>query len=510
MIAIDLSSSTDTVYENDWISLTTIISLSGLYLVYGILNLIIRVFAVGFIPEGRRPTSGMAWVLFVLLFPIPGVLLWSMLGWTSIGKRRMERQVSALDYIRAGYADRPITELPAELPPYVGRCIILSQTLGAIPPVESDFIELYPDYTGSIEAMAAEIDKAQSWVHVEFYIMGWDYETEPFFSALARAAERGVTVRLLFDDYATRGKPCYKDLVRKLDQTKIDWHAMLPVHPVRKNVRRPDLRNHRKLLVIDGEVGFMGSQNMIERGYNLPKNHKAGREWVELTCQVRGQLARSLDAVFATDWYTETGCRAGVAAEQAPTSSSLPVPGGVLGQVVPSGPGIVAENNLRLFTSLMYGAKKRLSITSPYFVPDESLLYAVTTAAQRGVEVELFVSEQGDQFMVAHAQASFYQELLDAGVTIQQYRAPYVLHSKHFSVDDDVVVIGSSNMDMRSFNLNYEVSMLLTGGDVVQRMRAVEDSYRELSKPLTKEDWEGRPWRRKYVDNAMRLTSALQ
>ena len=157
--------------------------------------------------------------------------------------------------------------------------------------------------------------------------------------------------------------------------------------------------------------------------------------------------------------------------------------------MLPSGPGYVTENNLRLFTALIYSAQKRLSITSPYFVPDEPLLYAVTTAARRGVAVELFVSEWGDQFMVSHAQCSYYQALLEAGVRIFLYPAPAVLHSKHFSVDDDVAVIGSSNMDMRSFALNYEVSLMLTGGDIVARFREVEDSYRAVSRELTLEEW---------------------
>ena len=178
--------------------------------------------------------------------------------------------------------------------------------------------------------------------------------------------------------------------------------------------------------------------------------------------------------------------------------------------MVPSGPGFVTENNLRMFTTLLYSAQRRISITSPYFVPDESLLYAVTTAAQRGVDVELFVSAVGDQFMVHHAQRSYYQALLEAGVRIYLYPAPYVLHSKHFTIDDDVAVIGSSNMDLRSFALNYEVSLMMLGADIVGRMREVEDGYRGLSRELTAEEWAGRSRGSRYVDNVMRLTSALQ
>ena len=143
-------------------------------------------------------------------------------------------------------------------------------------------------------------------------------------------------------------------------------------------------------------------------------------------------------------------------------------------------------------------------------MPDESLLYAVTTAAQRGVDVELFVSEAGDQFMVFHAQRSYYEALLRAGVRIYLYPSPFVLHSKFFSVDDDVAVIGSSNLDMRSFALNYEVSLMVLDADVVTQVRKVEDTYRSMSTELTLDHWQARSRGSAYIDNVMRLTAALQ
>jgi cardiolipin synthase len=330
--------------------------------------------------------------------------------------------------------------------------------------------------------------------------------TSPFFDALVRATDRGVTVRLLFDYLGSKGIPGYKDMLTRLDQTRIAWHPMLPIGLRKGGLRRPDLRNHRKILVVDGAVAFMGSQNLIEPGYDKEKNHQVGREWVELTCRVIGSAVTALDSVFATDWYSETD-------ELLTDEVVAPMaePGGdLIAQVIPSGPGFATENNLRAFTTLLYSARRRISLTSPYFVPDESLLYAVTTAAHRGVEVELFVSEEGDQFMVYHAQCSYYGALLEAGVRIYLYPAPYVLHSKHFSIDEDVAVLGSSNMDLRSFGLNYEVSMMLQGGDVVSRMRKVEDAYRMRSRELTQEEWARRSWRSRYADNVMRLTSALQ
>ncbi len=143
-------------------------------------------------------------------------------------------------------------------------------------------------------------------------------------------------------------------------------------------------------------------------------------------------------------------------------------------------------------------------------MPDESLLYAVTTAAQRGLQVELFVSEVGDQWLVFHAQRSYYEALLRAGVRIFLYPAPYILHAKHVTIDDDVAVVGSSNMDIRSFSLNLEISVMVRGRTFVEDLRAVEDSYRAVSRELLLSEWMQRPWGSKLFDNVCRLTSALQ
>ena len=317
---------------------------------------------------------------------------------------------------------------------------------------------------------------------------------------------RGVKVRLMFDHIGTSRIPGYRNMIKKLKHTAIEWHPMLPVQPLKGKWRRPDLRNHRKIVIIDGRVAFVGSLNMIDASYHNRKHERAGRKWRELLMQVSGPVVFSLNIIFATDWYLETD---EVLREDVQPYASEMEPGEVLCQVVPSGPGFPDENNLRLFNSLIYSAQRRLSITSPYFVPDDSLLYDITTAAQRGIDVELFVGEPGDQFMVHHAQSSYYKALLKAGVKIYLYPAPFVLHSKHFSVDDDVAVIGSSNMDIRSFNLDFEVSVMCLSRSLTTATRQVEDHYRS-SRELTLVEWARRPLRKRYIDNVMRLTSALQ
>lgn len=470
-----------------------------------LLDLVVKILAIGVLPSNRKPSSAMAWLILILILPLAGFLVFLVLGRTSLGRTRLARQREADAAIRA------VTEsLPASTvsdPSYLPSIATLGYNLGSLPLQTGNRVDLIPGYHDAIAAMTAEVAAAETSVEVEYYIAAWDAVTHPFFEALVEATARGVQVRLLLDHLGSKGIPGYRDLERRLDASDIEWRPMLPVRLRKGELRRPDLRNHRKILVVDGRVAFMGSQNLIEPGYDKPKNHAAGREWVELVARVDGPAVSALRAVFAKDWFTETQQRlADQVAATAPSSHA----GGVTAQVLPSGPGYVTENNLRLFTALIYSAQSRVSLTSPYFVPDEPLLYAVTTAAQRGVEVELFVSEEGDQFMVYHAQCSYYQALLEAGVRIHLYPAPAVLHSKHFSIDDDVAVIGSSNMDTRSFALNHEVSMMLTGADVVARFRKVEDDYRALSRELTLEEWRQRSAWQRYLDNTMRLTAALQ
>lgn len=481
----------------------TILTVLAIALV--ITDYIIKFLAIGVLPSNRKPSSAMAWLILILIIPFAGFVVFLLLGRTSPGAKRLARQHEADDAIRA--VTEKLATSKVEGPGYLASMAILNQNLGSLPLQPGNHVELIPGYHDAIAAMTEAVAGATTTVEVEFYISAWDDVTAPFFEAMVAAAARGVKVRLLFDHLGSRGIPGYQDFLAKLETSGIEWHPMLPVRPFKGEFKRPDLRNHRKIMVVDGRIAFTGSQNLIEPGYNKPKNHQAGREWVELVARIDGPTVNALRAVFAGDWYTEAHERIG---EEIAPDTVTHHPDGIAGQVLPSGPGYATENNLRLYSALIYSAQERISLTSPYFVPDEPLLYAVTTAAQRGVEVELFVSEEGDQFMVYHAQCSYYQALLEAGVRIYLYPGPFVLHSKHFSIDDDVAVIGSSNMDMRSFALNYEVSLMLSGDEIVSRFREVEDDYRALSRELTLAEWRQRPARKRYVDNAMRLTAALQ
>ena len=459
------------------------------------------------ISTNRRPSAAVAWVLVIIFIPFLGALWYLLVGAGRLPRARREKQREVSDLILSRTEGLDAVSHGGEWPAWLASAARMNLTLGALPIVGGNRAELLADYEGSIAAMAAEIDTAAEYVHVEFYILVLDDTTRVFFDALRRARERGVLVRVLVDHLSSIMFPNRRETFGALDEMAAEWHAMLPLRPLRGQWQRPDLRNHRKLVVVDGRVGFTGSQNLIDSTYLKKKNIARGLHWHELMVRLEGPVVRELNAVFVTDWYSES-------AVLLPLDTS-PV---VLGtddalldaQVLPSGPSFDNDNNLKLFGYLLQSAQRRVSITSPYFVPDESTLMAIVTAAARGLDVELFVSAIGDQHLVYHAQRSYYEALLRAGVKIYLYRAPTVLHSKHFTIDDDVAVIGSSNMDVRSFSLNMEVSVMVQGESFVSAMRAIEDDYRASSDLLTLEEWMTRPLAGKVNDALARLTSSLQ
>ncbi|MGL3807015.1 cardiolipin synthase [Paeniglutamicibacter sp. R2-26] len=477
------------------------------------LELAIRITMVGIVPGNRRPTTAMAWLLAIFFIPVVGLLLYLLFANTRLSRRRIERQKRVNDSILETTQHMVGEQVVPDAPEWVLSAVALNKSLGALPLQEGNAVEFITDYEDSFLQMRREIERARRYVHVQFYIMG-DDETYvgPILEALERAAARGVKVRVLFDHLGTLRVSGYPALIRRMSAAGIQWRRMLPLAPFQRQWRRPDLRNHRKIVVVDGQVAFTGSQNLIEPGYKRASSRRIGRSWVELMAKVHGPLVTSLDVVFATDWSQEgdEDLLADLAEVEAAVRGPLPDAGEAVGQVVPSGPGFETENNLRLFNTLIYSATERLSITSPYFVPDDSLLYAITTAAQRGVAVELFVCEKGDQFLVHRAQQSYYEVLLKAGVRIYRYRAPNVLHSKCFVVDDQVAVLGSSNMDMRSFSLNLEITLMLLGPDMVAELMRVQDGYRAGSVEMTLGQWKSRRPLSRWIDNVARLSATLQ
>lgn len=481
---------------------------ASFWVVFGlVVDISIRVFSVIYVPINRRPQTAMAWLLAIFLIPYFGFILFLLLGNSKLPKKRRNKQDEISRYILETTEGVDDVRKNSPWPAWLENSVLLNRTLGAMPMVGDNSAKLFPHYEESLQAMTDAVAGARKYVHVEFYILAFDPTTTPFFNALEAAVKRGVTVRVLLDHIASIRSPGYRRTIRRLKTAGVQWHVMLPIQPLRGKYQRIDLRNHRKLLVVDGHVAFTGSQNMIDSSYNKRVNLRHGLHWKDLMVRFEGPIVGGINALFVTDWYSETDemlLREPAAVRETRPEHPLDA------QVVPSGPAFQGENNLRLFNDLIYAAQERVIITSPYFVPDESMLYAITTAAQSGVDVQLFVSEVADQKVVYHAQRSYYEALLRSGVRIWLYESPIVLHAKHFTIDDDVAVIGSSNMDMRSFSLNLEISVMVHGRTFVHDLRDLEQSYRDHSRELTLDEWLTRPLRSAVLDNVARLTATVQ
>lgn len=484
-----------------------------------IVDFIIRITALGFVPRNRRPSAALAWLALIYSVPIIGLIVFLLFGKSSLRGHRAGLEHSlATQLQRQTPSDHPGNgsgqSLPANIPPPIKAAVTLNQRNGATPLLAWNDLTLHPDYGESIEAMTHAVEQAADFVHAQFYILAADPSTDSFFAALEKAHARGIRVRVLVDHVGSVGFPGYKAAISRLDKAGIEWRRMLPAAPPRFFYQRPDLRNHRKILVVDNGVGFTGSQNMIDASYNKKRNRKKGFSWIDLMVQVEGPLVRSLNAVFLADWSAESD----LSASLPPETVSAAGTGSELGaatstsycQLLPSGPGLGNENNLRLFNQLIYGAQERVLISSPYLVPDESLLAALTSAAQRGIRVDVHLGATSDHVLTHHAQRSYYETLLRAGINIHLYKEPYVLHSKFVLVDDETAVIASSNMDIRSFELNQEINLLVIDRRIVQELDGIAAGYGAESHQLDSASWQDRPAHQKFLDNACRLTANLQ
>lgn len=486
------------------------------WLLLGAIEFVIRIVALGVVPKYRRASTSTAWLLLIFMLPFVGVPLYFIFGsWWAMGRALdddPEARALVDDILHASPASAPDLNEAPDCPDHASALMGLTGRLTGFPASRGRVGCLYNDTADTFLAMAASVDAATHHVNALYYQTSWDEVTAPFYEALGRAAARGVTVRLLVDHHGMRTIPGHREFRRRLNATGIRWHAMLPFAPLRGQIRRPDLRNHRKLLVIDGRVAFVGSHNLVAPDYDTPAYARAGITYEDTTITVTGPIVAQTQAVFATDWYyackevltpadlTPPSATGEVQCEEE-TASPM--------QVVPSGPAYRGEPNLRAFVSMISSARSHVSITSPYLIPDEALVTALTNAAMSGVAVEIFVSEQFDQFLVGHAQRSYYGLLLGSGVRIHLYRKPTMLHSKYVVIDSSLCAIGSSNMDVRSFGLNYETTLLAQDPRLVELLHANDQRTRERSRELTYQEWRGQPWYVHYIDNVCRLWSSL-
>lgn len=458
----------------------------------------VRLTMLLYVPQRRSASAARTWLLFIFLLPWPGLAIYALVGRIRVPafRRKLQEQASgqikkAQAQIGAQIVAQP--DLPAQLQ------IIPEQAkrLGMFEPFAGNAFEFLRDYEGSIDRLIQDIDTAKRHVHLLTYIYRTDRIGRKVADALKRAAKRGVVCRILLD--AVGSRVALNQFGPELREAGVEVRSMLPVGLFRRKVERFDLRNHRKISVIDGTIGYLGSQNIADPTFvkNFPNE--------ELVVRFTGPVVSQLQATFLGDHYLETE----EVLDRAELFPDLKPAGDSAAQLLPSGPGYGQENGRELIISMLYEARRRVVITTPYFIPDEPFLKAICAAGQReNVQVHMVVSKHANQLISQLAQRSYYDDLLEAGIQIHLYR-PHFLHAKLLTIDDHVALTGSTNMDIRSFALNAEINLLIYDRQVVEQLKVVQEDYFINSDLLTREQWSKRSVLEKMAHNTARLMDSF-
>ncbi|HEX7323781.1 MAG TPA: cardiolipin synthase [Rhodanobacteraceae bacterium] len=424
----------------------------------------------------RTPASRVAWVAVIMFLPLLGILAYLFLGETSIGPERVKRARAAERKTSLPDGDgAPVTSEPR-----VTALFDLCHSINGFSAAAGNRIELQADSNAAIDALTADINRAREHVHISFYIWLDDHNGGKVAEAVAAAARRGVHCRVMADALGSRAfihsrrwrqlRDAGVRLVATLDDVPRIGHLALG---------RVDLRNHRKIAVIDNAIGYCGSQNCADPEFRIKAKFAP---WVDVFLRCEGPVVRQEQYLFLTAWIAETGepIAALPAAAPAPTRFA----GGAIAAMFGTGPTTHGNAMSDVFVACMYAARAELVITTPYFVPDEAVLRALCAAPRRGVETTLILPARNDSWLTGNACRTTYEDLLACGVRVYEYPLG-LLHSKTLTVDGEIALVGSSNMDRRSLELNYENNLLVADRATTAAIRTRQAAYLAASHPIT-------------------------
>ena len=445
----------------------------------------------------------MAWLAVIFSVPFIGAVLYLFFGEKRLGRRRTARIARVLHDVTEWQKDLRGQE---ELLPVASKSGLLDRHAERIlgyPALAGNELDLFEDFETTFDSIVADIDQARRSCHLGFYIWNEGGRADDVMDALVRASGRGVACHILAD--AVGSKAFLRGgQVGRLRDAGVTVVTALPTGLLRSLFTRADLRNHRKIIVIDDEIAYTGSQNLVDPRYF--KQDAGVGQWVDAMVRVEGPGVLMMAALFLHDWCLATG-----ESFEPPAAENLvghAVEPGAVAQVVPSGPGAHPDVIHQLLLTTMFEAREELIITTPYFVPDESILTALISAATRGVAVTLIIPERNDSLLVRYASAAHLDDLMAAGVCIARFRDG-LLHTKSITMDGAFSVFGSVNLDMRSLWLNFEISLFVYDSEFTTRLRALQHSYLERSDLLGLETWRKRGAGQRLAEDALRLASPL-
>lgn len=521
------------------------------------LNWALRLVLVLVVIHKRRPNVALAWVVIVLFQPVAGGILFLLIGRIRIDATTTRRYAS----LAARSSALAVRRGSVDVPERFADLVRLSESLNLHHPTSGNRVGLVGSHAGFVGGLVEDIDRASVSVSVLYYIFLDDQVGRRVADALARAAGRGVRCRLLVDAVGSRS--ILSARAGSLRAAGVEVRAALPVRPWRALLVRTDIRNHRKLAVIDGRVAWAGSHNMCEDHYG----HSRYGPWIDLTARLEGPAVVQLAQVFEEDWYaqteeaaehevplsevdpevvpevgsevvpeagslarsesgtgaatesgTSTGSGPGSGAGYASGSAAGPAEhagagrageaGRAVVQVFRSGPTGFPDSLEPLLIAAMHEAEERIVLTAPYFVPTSAILLALRIAVLRGVRVDVIVPARSNHPLVQAAGRASFEEVLESGVNIHLH-SPGLLHSKTMLVDDSFALIGTANFDVRSIALNFELKLLIFDHETVRTLVSVHEQYLRASVPVCLDAWARRGRARRLGENLARLFTPL-
>ncbi|AGG33748.1 Phospholipase D/Transphosphatidylase [beta proteobacterium CB] len=453
----------------------------------------------------RRPVGVvLAWFLIVVLFPLIGISLYILIGERPVG-RKLTRKIVRMDKEYAAITEsmRKHYQADKQLLPFEGRALsLLAESKNGSPVIAGNKIELFTSSLEILQHFIDEINQAKKTLHLEFYIWALGGDADRVGEALIAAAKRGVTCKVLLDSLGS--KDWFKsNWPSRFRSAGIQVTEALPIQIGRFQFRRADLRLHRKIFVIDNTIVWTGSMNMVD-----PRSFKQDSgvgEWVDAMVRIEGPVASQFELTFSFDWSVDNPR---ITHFNQVMPASTPAEGRVLAQEFSSGPVYRDDILYQVLLSAIMDAREELTITTPYFGPDDGLIQALMAAAGRGVKVTLIVPKLNDSTLVAWSSRSFYADLMDAGVHIAEFHGG-LLHTKSLLIDKRVAVFGSVNFDQRSLRLNFEISLIVYNDEFCSKLETLIESYLAQSDMVDPVSWAKRPRWRVMLENAAHLSSPL-
>ncbi|MGG6313404.1 cardiolipin synthase [Paenibacillus macerans] len=463
----------------------------------------LTVITIGFaiFMENRNPSSTVAWIIVLALLPVVGLALYFLLGQNYFKRRKFDKKAEQdrLSYERIDHSGHPLPRDLSQFSPGQQRLLHLSQRLAHTPYSMATRTHVLTNGEETFSTLLRELKKAEHHIHMEYYIYRADDIGREIQKTLIAKARAGVEVRFMFDAVGSIGLP--KSFLGELRQAGVKVGIYGEVRFLALS-SRVNYRNHRKIVVIDGNTGFIGGLNVGDEYLSRSKTYGF---WRDTHMLVKGEAVRSLQIIFLQDWQYITGEKIMDLAYLSP-ELELGCSGAV--QIVPSGPDNESRTLKNIFFAMITSAKKSVWLATPYFIPDEDILTALRVAGLAGIDVRILFPAKPDKWLPFLASHSYFPSLLEVGVKIYEYEKGF-LHSKLLIVDGEVATVGTANMDMRSFHLNFEVNALLVQSDSIAKIVANFERDLLSTKLIDRNTFMNKKIPIRLAESAARLLSPL-